>query len=159
MRLAIWLFVLMLLSGCAATQIEKGSAEEGIALAEVAAFQSCAEAFNSVPDVSNLDPSAQMIVLMQHETAKIVAVATGKNPCDRTSWRDVQVAEVQEKNQTARSVGGNVVSLGTAGLTAWATVEISDAAFSAAGDKVGGDMAGGNVDKSTTTTTEFAPTE
>lgn len=153
-----WLVILSVLSGCSATQLEQGSADASLALAETGAYEECVKAFNAPPDVTGLSDMGQVMVLTQHETAKLVAAATGKNPCDRTSWRDVQVAEVRERNETARKGIGASGSAVEWGLSMWGLSEVSDDAFGAAGDKVGGDKAGGNIDNSTNTeiSTEIA---
>ena len=157
---AIALLAAFALSGCAATQIEKGSGEENIAIQELSSFTACNKVVFGDPDTAGMKDDQAFMVKMQAQTTKLVASATGKNPCMMKTFRDVQPAEVVEKNKTAQvAINRGADVAGTAVITAGA-VKIADSAFGAAGDTVGGDKTTTSSGrdavptKNTTTTTE-----
>jgi len=168
---ALFVIFILALQGCAATQIEKGSGEEAVAIKELDSFNSCNRIVFGDPTTVGMKDDQAFMVKMQSQTVKLVASATGKNPCSLKTFRDVQLAEVAEMNKTAQVAIGRTADVATTGIVTWGATKIADSAFKAAGDNntTGGDVTTvtgdenvstleRNPETTTTTTTSTATT-
>jgi hypothetical protein len=138
MKKLILLVFAIALSGCSSslTSLDPDTISR-MDTANSAAESACwkAQTAASLIDCKGLSEMGCLMLKQQQATTQIVAAATGHSPCaSKKGLADVLIAEVQAKNETARSVTGNIIDLGKWGVGAWAATDIAKSAFGAAGD-------------------------
>jgi hypothetical protein len=143
-----------MLGACSVSDIEKGSGRYEIEMKALEVQAAC-EAAQKPDDYAGLSELAIVLLKSQKEMTKMVAMALGKspNPCaPTTSLHDVQIVEVKERNETARTGIKTTGQVVMTGLVVDGAVKLQDNAGKNGGVHSGNDTTYG--DHSSTPTSD-----
>ncbi len=144
MRTLFALFVVgILISGCGLHQFKAGDPLLALEQTKEASKAACyaAQAQNRI-DTSGLSELGKVMLLQQQSYERMVAAFTGKSfdPCGSgTNLNDVLIADVQQRNETLRSLGGKALGAAQFAVGAWAAAEIVDSIGRNSGARTYGD--------------------
>ena len=120
----------------------------------------------NVIDTAGLSELGKVMLLQQQSYERLVGALTGKSfdPCGGgTNLNDVLIADVTQRNETARSVTGSAAGVVKVGLGVWGATEVVDSIGKNAGSQSnvsteGGDSTISNTRTNTETVTKSTAT-